>query len=69
MCICVCICANNMQILGFGGWGGLGVGGDTIGGVWGSGDRAHICTDVHVCACMQVDVDIDLGLDIDMVPE
>ena len=35
-----------MQILGFGGWGGLGVGGDTIGGggggVWGSGDRAHI---------------------------
>ena len=27
MCICVCICANNMQILGFGGWGGLGVGG------------------------------------------
>ena len=45
MCICVCICANNMQILGFGGvGGGLGVGGwDTIGGgVWGSGDRAHI---------------------------
>ena len=43
MCICVCICANNMQILGFGGVGGLGVGGDTIGGgVWGSGDRAHI---------------------------
>ena len=45
MCICVCICANNMQILGF---GGLGVGGDTIGGgrggVWGSGDRAHIYT-------------------------
>ena len=35
MCICVCICANNMQILGFGGWGGLGVGGDTIGGGWG----------------------------------
>ena len=32
MCICVCICANNMQILGFGGVGGLGVGGDTIGG-------------------------------------
>ena len=35
-----------MQILGFGGVGGLGVGGgDTIGGgggVWGSGDRAHI---------------------------
>ena len=27
MCICVCICANNMQILGFGGVGGLGVGG------------------------------------------
>ena len=45
------------------------MGGDTIGGVWRSGDRAHICTDVHVCACMQVDVDIDLGLDIDMVPE
>ena len=43
MCICVCICANNVQILGFGGVGGLGVGGDTIGGgVWGSGDRAHI---------------------------
>ena len=32
MCICVCICANNVQILGFGGVGGLGVGGDTIGG-------------------------------------
>ena len=44
MCICVCICANNMQILGFGGVGGVrSGGGDTIGGgVWGSGDRAHI---------------------------
>ena len=47
MCICVCICANNMQILGFGGLGGVrSGGGDTIGGggagVWGSGDRAHI---------------------------
>ena len=46
MCICVCICANNMQILGFGGVGGVRSGGDTIGGgrggVWGSGDRAHI---------------------------
>ena len=46
MCICVCICANNMQILGFGGVGGLGVGGGYHwggrGGVWGSGDRAHI---------------------------
>ena len=44
MCICVCICANNMQILGFGG-GGVRSGGDTIGGgggVCGSGDRAHI---------------------------
>ena len=43
MCICVCICANNKQILGFGGVGGLGVGGGYHwGGVWGSGDRAHI---------------------------
>ena len=47
MCICVCICANNMQILGFGGvggeeWGGIPLGGE--GGVWGSGDRAHIYT-------------------------
>ena len=53
MCICVCICANNMQILGFGGVGGLGVGGDTIGGeggVWGSGDRAHI----YICACIYI---------------
>ena len=33
MCICVCICANNMQILGFGGVGGVrSGGGDTIGG-------------------------------------
>ena len=35
MCICVCICANKMQILGFGGVGGVrsgGVGGDTMGG-------------------------------------
>ena len=45
--IYVCICANNMQILGFGGVGGLGVGGGIPlggggGGVWGSGDRAHI---------------------------
>ena len=47
MCICVCICANNMQILGFGGvgevrsGGGIPLGGGG-GGVWGSGDRAHI---------------------------
>ena len=27
MCICVCICANNMQILGFGGVGGVRSGG------------------------------------------
>ena len=27
MCICVCICANNMQILGFGGLGGVRSGG------------------------------------------
>ena len=46
MCICVCICAKNMQILGFGGvgrvrsGGGIPLGGR--GGVWGSGDRAHI---------------------------
>ena len=45
MCICVCICANNMQILGFGRVGGLGVGGGYhcgggVGGGWGSGDRA-----------------------------
>ena len=43
MCICVCICANNMQILGFGGVGGVRSGGGIpLGGVWGSGDRAHI---------------------------
>ena len=53
MCICVCICANNMQILGFGwfwGLGGLGVGGIPLGGeggVWGSGDRAHIYIYIH----------------------
>jgi hypothetical protein len=41
-CICVYICANNMQILGFGGWEGLGVGAGIPLGVWGSGDRAHI---------------------------
>ena len=53
MCICVCICANNMQILGFGGVGGVRSGGDTIGGrggVWGSGDRAqHLYKCVCVC--------------------
>ena len=33
MCICVCISANNMQILGFGGVGGVRSGGGvTIGG-------------------------------------
>ena len=37
MCICVCICANNMQILGFGGVGGVRSGGDTIGGGRGGG--------------------------------
>ena len=46
MCICVCICANNMQILGFGWVGGVRSGGGIPlggrGGVWGSGDRAHI---------------------------
>ena len=52
MCICVCICANNMQILGFGGVGGVrSGGGDTIGGgVWGSGDRAHIYIHIiYIC--------------------
>ena len=34
MCICVCICANNMQILGFGGVGGVRSGG---GYHWGGG--------------------------------
>ena len=57
MCICVCICANNMQILGFGGVGGVRSGGDTIGGggyhwgeggVWGSGDRAHIYIYIYI---------------------
>ena len=41
-----------MQILGFGGVGGVrSGGGDTIGGggvVWGSGDRAHI----YICVCV-----------------
>ena len=39
-----------MQILGFGGVGGVRSGGDTIaggGGVWGSGDRAHIY--IYIC--------------------
>ena len=53
----MCICANNVQILGFGGVGGLGVGGgDTIGGgggVWGSGDRAHI----YIYICKYTDID------------
>ena len=54
MCICVCICANNMQILGFGGVGGVrSGGGDTIGGgVWGSGDRAHIYIYIYICICI-----------------
>ena len=39
----MCICANNVQILGFGGVGGLGVGGGIpLGGWWVSGDSAHI---------------------------
>ena len=53
MCICVCICANNMQILGFGGVGGVRSGGGIPlggegGGVWGSGDRAHIYIYVYI---------------------
>ena len=44
MCISVCICANNMQILGFGGVGGVRSGGGYHwgGGGPGTGDRAHI---------------------------
>ena len=38
MCICVCICANNMQILGFGGVGGVRSGGGIpLGGRGGCG--------------------------------
>ena len=38
MCICVCICANNMQILGFGGVGGVRSGGGIpLGGEGGCG--------------------------------
>ena len=38
MCICVCICANNMQILGFGGVGGVRSGGGIpLGGGGGGG--------------------------------
>ena len=63
MCICVCICANNMQILGFGGVGGVRSGGGYHwggrGGVWGSGDRAHIYIHTyayaHAClSCLHV---------------
>ena len=50
VCICVCICANNMQILGFGGVGGVRSGGGYHwGGVWGSGDRAHIYIHIFMC--------------------
>ena len=49
MCICVCICANNMQILGFGGvggvrsGGGIPLGGEGGGvGVRGPGSYIHI---------------------------
>ena len=51
MCICVCICANNMQILGFGGVGEVRSGGGYHwgGGVWGSGDRAHIYIYMYIC--------------------
>ena len=56
MCICVCICANNMQILGFGGVAGVRSGGGYHwggrGGVWGSGDRAHIYIYIYVCVCV-----------------
>ena len=40
MCICVCQCANNMQILGFGGVGGVRSGGGIpLGGGGGVGVR------------------------------
>ena len=56
MCICVCICANNMQILGFGGVGGVRSGGGYHwggrGGVWGSGDRAHIY--IYMCVYIYI---------------
>ena len=47
-----------MQILGFGGVGGVRSGGGYHWGgrgvVWGSGDRAHICIYVYVYICIYV---------------
>ena len=44
----MCICANNVQILGFGGVGGLGVGGDTIGGGCGGPGTGLIYIYIHI---------------------
>ena len=54
MCICVCICANNMQILGFGGVGGVRSGGGIpLGGEGGCGGPGtgliYIHTYIHTC--------------------
>ena len=50
MCICVCICANNMQILGFGGVGGVRSGGGYHwgGGVGVRGPGSYIHTYIYV---------------------
>ena len=57
MCICVCICANNMQILGFGGVAGVRSGGGYHwggrGGCGGPG-TGLIYIYIYVCVCMYV---------------
>ena len=68
MCICVFICANNMQILGFGGvggvrsGGGIPLGGEGGGvGVWGPGSYLlyiyilYTSTHIYYCTWPQPD--------------
>ena len=58
MCICVCICANNMQILGFGGVGGVRSGGGIPlggeGGGCGGPGTGLIYTYIHMHMHMHV---------------
>ena len=49
MCICVCICANNMQILGFGRVGGVRSGGGIpLGGRCGGPGTGLIYTYIYI---------------------
>ena len=50
MCICVCICANNMQILGFWGVGGVRSGGGIpLGGGCGGPGTGLIYIYIYIC--------------------